>query len=115
MDAGVVGAADDLAKALAEALDAAFEGAFSITGVGSGLGASNLTALDEITNRRRIGDVGLSTDGSLALGIFGLLLLRLGLDAFFGAAALRFNINNKTEKYRAGSEKIKPSVKIDGF
>lgn len=67
------------------------------TGAGAVLGASSLTALLEITKRRRTG-------AGLALEI--LALLGLGRGASLGTVTLRFNINYETEKYRAGSEII---------
>jgi hypothetical protein len=76
---------------------------------GAAFSASNLTALLEITNRRRAG-----AGSGLALEILALLVL--GRGASLGAVTLRFNINNETEKYRAGSEiiTVRPN-KTDGF
>jgi len=59
---------------------------------------SVLTALLEMTNRRRAG-------GVLTLGAFG-ELARGVRGADLGAVALRFDINYMTTKYRAGSEKL---------
>jgi hypothetical protein len=79
------------------------------TGVagGVGLAASGLAALLEITNLRRAG-------GVVTLGALG-VLVRLLRGADLGAVTLRFNINDQTKKYRAGSEKLTVRPEKDGF
>lgn len=73
-------------------------GATFLTGAGaagSALVPSILTALLEMTNRRRAG-------GAFSLGAFGLLLRVCGV--LLAAVALRFNINNQTNELAVGSE-----------
>jgi hypothetical protein len=69
---------------------------------GSALLPSILTALLEMTNRRRTG-------GAFNFGVFG-LLLRVGCGVFFAAVALRFNINNQTNESAVGSENRSPTT-----
>jgi hypothetical protein len=64
-------------------------------------------ALLEMTNLRRTG-------GAFNFGAGG-LPLRLVRGAVFAAVALRFNINNQTNKPDAGSVKFGDRPRIGGF
>ena len=82
---------DTSAGTLTSAVGAGFGG-----GGGVGLDFSDLAALLEITNLRRVG-------GVFIFGALG-VLARLLRGADLGAVALRFNIYSQTENCCAGSE-----------
>jgi hypothetical protein len=79
----------------------------AVGATGTVFAASGFAALLEMTNLRRTG-------GAFNFGA-GELPLRLMRGALFDAVALRFNINNQTNKPYAGSVKFGDQSRIDGF